>query len=134
MSKPWYMQRRNLCAVVSLSYALYWAALQWPWIRQAEHTPAKHGYGWWVCALFALLSLALATRRSWARLVCLVASGAAAALLSIALIGAYFISFFGDQAFSLDLAGVFLGAIAFPVTLIVLLSRPLDTDISLPRF
>jgi hypothetical protein len=127
------MQRRNLCAVISLSYAFYWAALQWPWIRHAGHVSAKHGYGWWVCALFVLLSLALATGWHWARLVGLVASGATAALRAVALIGAYFLSFFGDQAIQLDFVCVFLGAIAFPVTLVVLLSRPLDTDISLPR-
>lgn len=122
------MQRRQLSAVVCLAFAVYWA-LQWPWVGTAGQPPNSHLYGWLPCIFFAVLSLGLAAGRRWARWLTLAACIGVSALLTVALIGAYFLSFFGDQVLSPQTASPLLGGIAFSVTLAVLLAYPPHTSV-----
>jgi hypothetical protein len=118
------MQRRYLAALASLFFAAFWAALSWG--VASGPAPGDPRVGRSLCALFVLLAAGLAAAQRWARWLGLAAAVCLLLLLSLAFVGTYFISLFGDQALELRIAVAFMTAIAFCVALLVLLSRPLD--------
>ncbi len=51
--------RRKLAALVSAAFAIFWAALQWPWLLHQERNWADQFGPWLFAGYFALLSIAL---------------------------------------------------------------------------
>ena len=119
------MHRRHFGAITSLIFAAFWAALAWP--RFATDHPARIlPVPWSLCGFFVIVAVGVAAGKSWARWLGLAAAVVLLVLVPITLVGAYFISLFGDQAFQIGMAAWFLAAITLSVALVVLLAKPLD--------
>lgn len=125
------MRRRYLSSLASLAFAVYWALLQWPWMRVGAAPTNNHLAGWSMCALFALVSAGLAAGWRWASWLGLAAAIVGTVLLPFGLLATYFVSLFGDQAYSLREAAWFLAGIALSVALLISLPRRLGSP--LPR-
>lgn len=127
------MQRRHYAAIASLLFSIFWAASMWLWSGGAHRSASASLFLWSLCALFLLVAAGLAAARSWARWLGLTAAAMLLVLMSIALFGAYFLSFFGDQAFEVTVALKFLAGIGCAVALVVLLAKPLVVAPAAPQ-
>ena len=120
------MQRRHFAAIASLIFAALWAASAWPWFATAGHPARTLPVPWSLCGLFVVVAVGVAAGKPWGRWLGLAAAVILLVLLPITLVAAYFMSFFGDQAFQARMAAWFLAAIALSAALVVLLAKPLD--------
>ncbi len=119
------MQRRHLGAITSLIFAAFWALLCWRWAADGHSEKILPVPGL-SCGYFIVISAGIFTGQRWARWLGLAGAIALLTLLSIVLVGGYFISLFGDQTLGLKEASPFFAGIAISVALIMLLARPVD--------